>query len=224
MKRGGVVFAGVVLAVGLSPTGSATAASRWVPDGSAAWVKGAGDDGGANYGLVTTSYGLGTYDGGSPGAPDWGEVDLNPPNLPTTNPKKINALSYDFNPAQGGSSGGSPRMVICFSDGDPSLCDSNGELGPLNWQTPGHWTRVDGFAQSDGVNNVWFNKGGLSSCPQGWPPTTWKAIVACHPGATIKQIRIVNDSGWLSSSYTATAPEKVTLDNLRVNGLNTNGP
>jgi hypothetical protein len=218
MARAFAVLTGVgILMLGAGTT-AAIAASRWTTDGNATWVKGAGDDGGANYGLVTVSAGNGTYDCSFEGNDCYGQALLSGRSLPTTDPTKINALSYDFNPAQGGASGGSPRMVICFSDtADPTTCDSNAELGPVQWTRPDAWTHVNGFAASDGVNNVWFNAGG--SCPNGEKPS-WKAIVACHPGVKIVQVRVVNDSGWEFPN----GDETITLDNLRVNGVIATGP
>lgn len=218
MRRFAVALIGAGMLALAAASGVANAVSRWTTDGNATWIKGAGDDGGANYGLVTISAGNGTYDCTYEGEDCYGQALLNAPELPTTNPAKINALSYDFKPAQGGPSGGSPRMVMCFSDTtDPADCPSNGELGPLRWNKPGSWTHVNGFAPSDGVNNLWFNAGG--SCPNAEEPS-WKAILACHPGAKLIQVRVVNDSGWEFPS----SDETITLDNLRVNGVVANGP
>jgi hypothetical protein len=224
MKRGLVVLAGVITMLGSSVTPAASAASKWVLDGNATWVKGAGDDGGANYGIVTVSAGDGTYNCSYEGQDCYGQALLNANVLPTSNPAKINALSYDFNPAQaspaqGGYSGGSPRIVMCFSDSAVAAnCDSNGELGPLEWATPGKWTHSNAFAAPNNAANVWINQGG--SCPNADEPS-WKAIVACHPGVKIIQIRLVNDSGWL---FPAGSGETIKFDNLRVNGLITNAP
>jgi hypothetical protein len=191
----------------------------WVLVQTAVWKKHAGADPSPskpNYGIVTTSSGAGTYTSGT-----YGEADLNLPALPTTDPNQIKALSYDFNPEQGGPSGGSPRLVVCFSDSpDPTTCGSNGELGPFQWTTPGSWSHVDGLAPSDGMNNFWVNRGGSASCAS-VSTTTWNGIVACHPNATITQVRVVNDSGW---EFPANSYEQVRLDNLTVNTAVANGP
>jgi hypothetical protein len=217
MRVAVAVFLAVGLLLGVASSASATSSSGgWVLVGTAKWMKHAGDDRGPNYGIVTTSSGAGTYTNGT-----YGEADLN--FSASIYPSQVNALSYDFNPEQGGPSGGSPRMVICFSDDTNPLdppCSSNGELGPLNWTSPGSWTHVDGFAPSDGVNNVWINQGGSAGCASG-PDTTWPAIIACHPGASITQVRVVNDSGW---EFPANSYEQVTLDNLDVNGAIASGP
>jgi len=131
-------------------------------------------------------------------------------NLPTTNPQQITALSFDFNANQSGQGGGSARLVVCFSDGPG--CDSYGELGPKQW-TAGQPTRVDGLAPYDGVNNRWINGGRFGSC--GYiPETNWNTVIACHPGAAITEIKVVNDSGWLYTNG-----EEVLLNNLTANNV-----
>lgn len=129
--------------------------------------------------------------------------------LPTTDPAKITALSFDYNPNHSGSSGGSPRMIVCFSDGN-ALCSSNASLVATHW-TAGAWTHVDGFSPATGLNASWTNSGGTCG---GAAPNTWSAIVACHPGAKITLVAVVNDSGGLYKSG-----EQVLLNNLRVNGV-----
>ena len=128
--------------------------------------------------------------------------------LPANDPRQIVALSFDFKAAQSGDGGGSARMVVCFSDG-PS-CDSYAELGPSRW-VAGQLTHVDGFAPSDGVNNIWTNGGRGGTCPY-TSNTTWSAIVACHPGALITEIKVVNDSGYLYPNG-----EQVILNNFTAN-------
>jgi hypothetical protein len=130
------------------------------------------------------------------------------PSLPTTDPGKIAALSFDFNAPVSGPSGTAPRLLVCFSDGQ--ACDSNGHLAPTQW-TANTWTHVDGFAPSDGVNNVWGNSGGTCGTTAN---TTWSAIVACHPGATITQVAVVNDAG---SQYPSGV--QILLNNLTVNNV-----
>ena len=178
-----------------APSPSPSSSSYWTPFGDAVWT--------AN-GLVTTS----RADPTQPYGVTCGGASVTGGSLPTTNPKQITALSFDFNPDRSGPSGISPRLVVCFSDG-PS-CNSNGNLAPTQW-TANTWTHVDGFAPSNGVDNVWGNQGG--SCGTTYN-TTWSAIIACHPGATITEIAVVNDSG---SVYTA--GEQVVLNNLTVNNV-----
>ncbi len=96
-------------------------------------------------------------------------------------------------------------MVIQFSDG------GDGELRPVTW-TANTWTHLDGM-----VGNNWDNNGGSCGYVYG---TTWTAVKACHSGATITAIYVVNDSGWL---YPSTG-EQVTLDNITVNNITATGP
>lgn len=171
---------------------AATSGNRaWETFDKAHWVKGAGNPG---FGLLTVSNS--TY-------PDGGIV-LKHSFVPH-NPATITALSFDFNPNQTGGSGGSPRMVVEFSDG------GNGQLRPLTW-VANTWTHLDGM-----TGNNWDNAGGTCGFLYS---VTWSAIMACHPGATVTLIFVVNDSGWL---YPTTG-EQVYLDNIRVNNLIAMGP
>lgn len=172
-----------------SPSGNAA----WAPFANADWSKGAGNPG---FGLVTTST-------QTTAGITYGGVRLKTSATPT-DPTTITALSFDFNANQTGASGGSPRMVVQFSDG------GNGQLRPLTW-TANTWSTVDGMS-----GNNWDNSGG---CGYEYG-TTWSGILACHPGATITSIYVVNDSGWL---YPSTG-EQVTLDNVTINDLVLTGP
>ena len=162
----------------------------WEAFGDGAWAPHAGEN--SHFGFVTTSDSTGTYGG------------LDMKRLPTTDPNAITALSYDFSANVSGSSGGSPRLVVEFSDG------GNGELRPLTW-TANTWATVDGMS-----GNNWDNVGG--SCGSRYA-TTWSTIVACHSGTTISDIFVVNDSGWLYPQG-----EQVTLDNIVVNDTVAAGP
>lgn len=182
---------GTVCAPGPSPSGT----GDWGPFGNATWT---------GNGLLTTS-------ASAPGQPygvSCGGASVYGDGLPTTDPHRITALSFDFNPNLSGASGTSPRLVVCFSDG--AQCDSNGSLAPTTW-IANTWTHVDGFTPATGQNAAWSNAGG--SCPTLYN-TTWSAIVACHPGASITRIAVVNDSG---SQYPA--GEQVLLNNLTVNNV-----
>jgi hypothetical protein len=166
------------------------ASSHWTPFGTAHWVKGAGLGGG--YGLVTTSLPSGTYGG----------ISLsNPP----ADPNSLTALSFDFKPNQTGGSGGSPRLVVQFSDG------GDASLRPLAW-VAGTWTHEDGMVGTD-----WDNRGG--TCGSLYE-TTWATIKTCHTGTTVTGIFAVNDSGWLYPP----AGEEVVLDNVTVNDQVASGP
>lgn len=191
----------VLAAIGIGPA-VGTAASQgtgpedwWQKFGNATWTAD---------GLLTSS----APDATQPFGVSSGGAALSAARLPTTNPQEITALSYDFKANQSGGGGGSARLVVCFNDGP--ACDSYAELGPAQW-TADQWTKVDGFAPSDGVNNIWINGGRYGACDY-TPNTTWSAIVACHPGAAITEIKVVNDSGWLY-----TAGEQVLMNNLVAN-------
>ena len=189
MRRATFLIA--VVAFALSFQGLALAkSSQWTPFGDAHWVKGAGLGGG--YGLVTTSTAAGTYGG----------IELN---NPPSDPNSITALSYDFKANQTGASGGSPRLVIQFSDG------GDASLRPVAW-VAGVWMHENGMTSTD-----WDNRGGTCGFVY---ETTWAAIKACHVGATITAIFAVNDSGWV---YPATG-EQVVLDNITVNDQVASGP
>ncbi|HEX2178943.1 MAG TPA: calcium-binding protein [Actinomycetota bacterium] len=83
-------------------------------------------------------------------------------------------------------SGGSPRMVITFSDGGTM------EFRPLSWQA-NTWTLVDGS------QNLWDNNGGTCGFLFG---VSYETALACHAGATVTSVHIVTDSGWVVSPYT----------------------
>ena len=89
--------------------------------------------------------------------------------------------SFDFNVATGGASGGSVRLLLRFSDG------GGGELRPVTLQS-GQWTHVSGAAVD------WDTSGG--SCA-GQVNVDYAQVLACHPGATLTGMELVNDSGWL---------------------------
>lgn len=83
-------------------------------------------------------------------------------------------------------SGGSPRMVVRFSDGGSM------DIRPLAWT--GAWQLVDGSVAGSVDNN-----GGSCGFVYG---TDYAGALACHPGATVTAIYIVTDSGWMVSPYT----------------------
>lgn len=173
-----------------TPAPSTSGTGYWTPFGDSAWtgtglLTGSRADASAAYGVTCG------------GASVYGQA------LPTTSAAAVNALSFDFNPSLSGASGSSPRLVVCFSDG--AVCDSNGSVAPTQW-VAGTWTHVDGLASS-----AWSNSGG--SCGNRYSQT-WSQIMACHPGATITQVAVVNDSGSMYGSG-----EHVLLNNLTVNNL-----
>lgn len=180
----------LVVSVHASPPSTHPApGSSWKVFGDASWTAGVGDN--SKFGLVTTSDGTGTYGG----------IQLS--RLPTTDPSSITALSFAYNPNVAGASGGSPRMVVQFSDG------GDGELRPLTL-APG-WSTVDGMS-----GNNWDANGGTCGFAYG---TDWAGVQACHAGASITSVFVVNDSGWLY-----TVGEQITLDDVTVNSAVATGP
>lgn len=121
-----------------------------------------------------------------------------------------NAPSFDFKADRSGASGGSPRLVMVFSDG------GNINLRPLTW-----------------VQDTWISEGGPNPTPDPSAPTNWdsvggpcvfrfeqtyQAALACHPGATVTDAFIVTDSGWLG------APYKNWIDNIQYGGKTISQP
>jgi hypothetical protein len=91
------------------------------------------------------------------------------------------APSFDFKVFTVGGSGGSARLVLRFSD------FGRGELRPLSLQA-NEWTHVDG------AGTEWDNRGGACGDRTS---QTYAEIVACHPGADVTGVDVINDSGWL---------------------------
>ena len=115
-----------------------------------------------------------------------------------TDPATITELSFDYNANQTGASGGSPRMTITFSDGGWA------DLRPLALVAD-TWVTIDGMAPA-----AWDSNGG--TCGFSYA-TDWAGVVACHAGASITEIIVVNDSGWL---YPETGLV-VLVDNITIN-------
>jgi hypothetical protein len=110
----------------------------------------------------------------------------------------ITALSYDFDvtsPDWSGGGGGSPRLVVEFSDG------GNVALNPVTSLTSGTWVHMD--AMTGAVDN----EGG--SCGFQYQ-ISWSDAAACHAGESVTDAFVVVDSGWV-------APMSVQVDNLTLN-------
>jgi Ca2+-binding RTX toxin-like protein len=107
------------------------------------------------------------------------------------------APSFDFYSNQGGSSGGSPRLVVRFSDG------GSADLRPLT-RTADTWTTVDG----SGTN--WDNNGGTCGFQFG---IDWDAVVACHAGATVTDVDVIVDT-----FDPLPLPLTVFVDNIQYDG------
>jgi hypothetical protein len=178
-----------------APTLNPQANGYWNAFGTGVWT---GD------GLLTTSR-------AAPGQPygvTCGGASVYGPALPTSDPAKITALSFDFTPGQSGAAAQAPRLVICFSDA--ANCTSYAYLAPSRWSA-NTTMHVDGFTPATGLNASWSNVGGRCGNTSG---TTWAAIVACHPGASVTVVAVVNDGGSLYRSG-----EQVLLNNLTVNNV-----
>ena len=115
-----------------------------------------------------------------------------------------NPPAFDYKTDRTSASGGSPRLVIVFSD------HGNINLRPNAW-VQNVWT-------SEGTGNPtpdplfatnWDNNGG--SCGFVYQ-TTYNAALSCHAGATVTAAFIVSDSGWVIHPY------KNWIDNIQYNG------
>lgn len=104
--------------------------------------------------------------------------------------------SYDYYSTAAGSSGGSPRLVMVFSD------NGDMELRPLVW-TANVWTHEDGSTTDWDVN------GGTCGFMYA---ATYAAGLACHAGKTVTDVYVVTDSSWQ-----LTVPNGYThyIDNIR---------
>ncbi len=106
-------------------------------------------------------------------------------------PAPENAPSFDFKSSAIGPSGGSPRLVVEFSDG------GNIQLRPLAW--------ADGVWMKEGLDlgpttTDWDNSGGICGFRYEQP---YQVVKACHAGTTMTGVFMVTDSGWLySTGYT----------------------
>lgn len=117
----------------------------------------------------------------------------------------ISALSYDFAVTSSdwnGGGGGSPRLVVDFSDGGSI------DLNPVTMLTPGQWVHMD--AMSGAVDN---NGGSCGYLYQ----ASWSTVLTCHSGATVEDAFLVVDSGWI-------APMNVQVDNLVLNNRTYSSP
>lgn len=111
--------------------------------------------------------------------------------------------SFDFKVFTIGGSGGSARLVVRFSDG------GRGELRPLSLSA-GEWTHVDG------AGTDWDNRGG--SCGD-LANQNYAQVVACHTGADVTIVEVINDSGWLY-----TGGFQLLVDNVSYGGTTVSSP
>ena len=111
--------------------------------------------------------------------------------------------SFDFKVFTVGGSGGSVRFVVRFSDG------GRGELRPVTLQA-NIWTHVDGSSTN------WDVRGG--SCDNS-SSQTYSQVVACHPGAQVTGVEVINDSGWLF-----VGGFQILVDNVSYGGQTVSAP
>ena len=111
--------------------------------------------------------------------------------------------SFDFKVFTVGGSGGSARLVVRFADG------GRGELRPVSLAA-GAWTHVDG------TGTDWDNRGGACGDVVN---QTYAQILACHPGADVTIVEVINDSGWLY-----TGGFQLLVDNISYGGTTVSSP
>ena len=105
--------------------------------------------------------------------------------------------SFFFKVSTTGASGGSVRLVIRFG------AEGHAELRPLVLQA-GQWSFIDG------TSSEWDTHGG--SCG-GRTSQTYAEVLACHPGADVTGVELINDSGWLHPGGLT-----VSVDNISYGG------
>ena len=123
-------------------------------------------------------------------------------------PAPANAPSFDFKAdrVSPDSPGGSPRLVIVFSDG------GNINLRPLIWT--GQWQHEGG--DSGPTANDWDNVGG--SCGSEYEQD-YQTVKHCHAGAVVTAAFLVSDSFWKVLS-----PYKNWIDNVQYDGKTISQP
>ena len=165
---------------------------EWKTFGNAKWYDGVGND--SKKGLVTYADGTGNVYGG---------IDL--VRGFETDPAKVQKISFDFAGDRDGTSLGSPRLEIVFSDGGDAA------LRPLTWNAFSYQT-VDGM-----TGTSWDNNSG--GCGYRYA-VSWDAILLCHPGATVTDVFAVEDNG----PAPAGTREYVALDNITYGTAVASGP
>ena len=133
----------------------------------------------------------------------------------TGQPAPASSPTFDFKPNKTSfsgaiptGSGGSPRLVMVFSDG------GNINLRPLGWIADQWVTEGVGATVLD-----WDNNGGICGFRY---EQDYNTVVACHPGAVVTQAFIVSDSGWVSPP--GGAPYTNWIDNIQYNGVTVSQP
>ena len=111
--------------------------------------------------------------------------------------------SFFFKVSSTGLSGGSVRLVIRFGGEDRA------ELRPLVLQA-GQWSFIDG------ASSQWDTRGGTCGART---QQTYAEVLACHPGAQVTGVELINDSGWLHPGGFS-----VSVDNISYGGETVSGP
>jgi hypothetical protein len=114
-----------------------------------------------------------------------------------------NPPAFDFMADKTAASGGSPRLVMIFSDG------GNINLRPLAWIQDTWISEGTGNPTPDPLAATnWDNNGGTCGFLF---EQTYATVKACHAAATVTAAFIVSDSGWLNAPYTN------WIDNIQYN-------
>jgi hypothetical protein len=123
------------------------------------------------------------------GAPDYFSsfAGINFHHAPPAPP--VNAPSFDFKADRTGASGGSPRLVMVFSD------HGNINLRPLDWVQNTWISEGPGDNPDPLFATNWDSNGG--TCIGFQYEKTYQQALACHPGATVTAAFITSDSGWM---------------------------
>lgn len=143
-------------------------------NGNASWQAGESHGGEDNMAVALT------VPGNSP--PDYAGIFFNR----AGGSAPVNEPSFWLKSSVISASGGSPRLVLFWSDGGSS------QLRPLVWT--GDWQQVG----AGSAINDWDNNGG--SCGFLYA-TTYATTVGCHTSAFVVSTFIVTDSGWLIQPY-----------------------
>jgi len=144
---------------------------------------------------------LDIVEGGTPADGNTSFAGINFHHVPGAPPPL--APSFDFKADRTADSGGSPRLVMQFSDA------GNINLRPLAWVQDTWISEGPGNHPDPSAATNWDNNGGTCGFLY---ETTYQTAVACHAGATVTAAYIVSDSGWLNGPY------RNWIDNIQYDG------
>jgi hypothetical protein len=172
-----------------------------VGNGSAHWTNGDSND------SDRFSMELEIPEGGTPADGFSSFAGINFHHVPPVAP--ANAPSFDFKADRTGPSGGSPRLVILFSDG------GNINLRPLEWVQDKWISEGPGDTPDAAAETNWDNNGGTCGFLF---EQKYQTVLACHAAAIVTGAFIVSDSGWLEALYTN------WIDNIQYDGKTISQP